>query len=271
MALTRNRHFASPLQRYRTSTPYLGALTIVVALAAWQLASKANLFPPSTVPSLFEAVRELGALVFTEEYWLAVWKTLSSALLGLALVVLIGTPMALIVGLSSFVRQSTWLLLEFIRPIPPVVVLPLALLLWGPTSKMKLVLIVFGALWPYFIQMVYGIGQIDPTVRMMSKSYRLTRWRTATQVILPGLLPFATTGLRVSASIAVIVSVVTELIGGAPGLGRSIVLAQSANSLSSVYALIVTAGLLGALINRGFVAVERPLLFWHPSYRQRER
>jgi ABC-type nitrate/sulfonate/bicarbonate transport system permease component len=71
----------------------------------------------------------------------------------------------------------------------------------------------------------------------------------------------------VSAAIAIIVSVVTELVGGADGLGRSIVLAQSANRLPTVYALILTTGALGMLVNSAFSLAEKPLLFWHPSHR----
>ena len=116
-------------------------------------------------------------------------------------------------------------------------------------------------------QLIYGIKQVDNVAIQMSLSYRLGVWLTTSRVILPSLLPFAATGLRVSASIAIIVSVVTELIGGAAGIGREITIAQSSGNLPVMYALIFTTGVLGLLINILFVAIQKPLLFWHPSQR----
>ena len=219
--------------------------------------------PPAS--QVFSAWPGLAA---TAAFWSAIGHTVSSALAGLGIVVLVAVPLALGIGLSRGVRESTWLVIEFLKPIPPVAMIPLGLLLWGPSETMKLALIAFGALWPFLTQMVYGIGQVDHVALDMARSYRLRGWLTASRVIMPGLLPFAATGLRVSASIAVVVSVVTELIGGAAGLGREIVIAQSAGNLPGMYALILTTGVLGLLINGAFAAAERPLLFWHPSQRK---
>lgn len=101
----------------------------------------------------------------------------------------------------------------------------------------------------------------------MARSYRLGWWLTTTRIIVPSILPYALTGLRISASIAVIVSVVTELVGGARGIGQAITVTQVDGQLPAMYAWIITAGLLGVAINLIFTAVERPLLSWHPSQR----
>lgn len=253
------------------SLPWLGVSFTILLLLLWEALSRIGAIPTDSVPAMSSVASELFSLMVTGEYWSAVGDTIVSALIGLALVVLLGTPLAIIIGLSRFVRDSSSLLVEFLKPIPPVAIIPLALLLWGPTQTMKVSLITFGALWPYLIQLVYGIAHADPTLRMMSRSYRLSRWLTVTRVLIPDMLPFAVTGIKVSASIAIIVSVVTELIGGASGLGRSIIIAQSANALPTVYALIVTAGGLGVAINSFLNIVEKPILFWHPSHRELSR
>lgn len=247
---------------------WLGAGTTTAALLIWELASRTGALPSDSVPAMSVVFRQLGTLLGTADYWTALQQTLVGALIGLALVVVIGVPMALAIGALKFVRDSTWLLVEFLKPIPPVAIIPLALLLWGPTASMKIYLVTFGALWPFLIQMVYGVSQVDPVHRLMSRSYRLGGWTTATRVTFPAVLPYAMTGLRVSASIAIIVSVVTELVGGAPGLGRDIVVAQSASDLPTVYALIVTTGVLGIAVSSFLGAIEQRILFWHPSHRK---
>ncbi len=249
------------------SLPWLAVAMPVGVLCLWQLASVTGALPETSLPSAWEVLHEWASMVVTMPYWTGVWDTLSSALLGLVFVIPIGLVVGMLIGRVRFARESSWLLIEFLKPIPPVAMIPLALLLWGPTSTMKLILITFGALWPFLTQLVYGMSQVDTAALKMSRSYRLGAWLTGTRVILPSLLPFATTGIRVSASIAIIVSVVTELVGGANGLGRDIVLAQSANQLPEVYALILTTGVLGILVNTAFALAEKPLLFWHPTHR----
>lgn len=253
---------------HRRRVPWRGTVTVLAVFAAWELASRAGVLPAASLPAATEVMGAWGELLTQGAFWSAVWHTVSSAVAGLGIVVVVAVPAALAIGLSRVVRESTWLIVEFLKPIPPVAMIPLGLLLWGPSETMKLTLIAFGALWPFLTQLIYGINQVDHVALDMAKSYRLKGWLTTTRVIVPTLLPFAATGLRVSASIAVVVSVVTELIGGAVGVGRDIMIAQSAGNLPSMYALILTTGVLGLVINAVFAAAERPLLFWHPSHRK---
>lgn len=247
---------------------WLGMLSVLVVLAAWEVLSQTGLLPAATIPAASSVLTSLVALLTQLTYWGAIGNTLASAVTGLVVVIAIASPLALIVGLSPFIRDSTSTVIEFLKPIPPVAMIPLGLLLWGPSETMKVTLVAFGALWPFFTQLVYGIRQIDLVTLDVAKSYRLSRWTIISRIIAPSVFPYAATGLRVSASIAVVIAVVTELIGGAAGLGRDIVIAQSAGNLSVMYALIITAGVLGLLINALFSITERRLLFWHASQRK---
>ncbi|AUI51509.1 ABC transporter permease [Arthrobacter crystallopoietes] len=250
------------------SRRWLGAGTVVVLFLLWELASATGVLPAASLPPASDVIVAFGAQLFAAGFWLALWDTLSMALLGLVLIVLIAAPIALVIGLSHWWQESTWFVLEFLKPIPPVALIPLGLLLWGPTPGMKLFLIVFGAIWPLLTQLVYGFKEVNGVARDMAKSYRLGWWLTTSRLVFPSVLPFATTGLRISAAIAVVIAVVTEMIGGAAGLGQNIVVAQSANALAEMYALIIAAGLLGLGINLMFRFGEKPLLFWHPSIRE---
>lgn len=258
----------APRAPIRRRIPLRAPVTVLAVFAAWELASRAGFLPATSLPAASEVMRAWTQLLGQAAFWAAVGHTVSSAVSGLGIVIAVAVPAALAIGLSRIVRESTWLIVEFLKPIPPVAMIPLGLLLWGPSETMKLTLITFGALWPFLTQLIYGINQVDHVALDMARSYRFKGWLTTTRVIVPTLLPFAATGLRVSASIAIVVSVVTELIGGAAGIGRDIMIAQSSGALPSMYALILTTGVLGLVINAVFVAAERPLLFWHPSHRK---
>lgn len=253
-----------------TREKMLGSGAIVLALLIWQLSSITGVLDPGVIPSAVTVLTQLGHLVTTADFWGNIWSTLSGALAGLGFVIVIGTILSLLIGLIKIFEESTWFIFEFIKPIPPIALIPLGLLLLGPSASMKITLVTFGALWPFLIQMVYGIRQTNSVELDMARSYRLGPWLTVSRIVVPTLLPFALTGLRISASIAVIVAVVTELVGGAPGLGRTISVAQINNLLPTMYAYIVAAGLLGVFINLFFTVLEKPLLFWHPSHRKAE-
>jgi ABC-type nitrate/sulfonate/bicarbonate transport system permease component len=155
-----------------------------------------------------------------------------------------------------------------LKPIPPVALLPLGLIIYGTTLKMKLLLIVFGTLWPLLIAVAGGVRDVDATLLDTSQCYRLGLRRTIVNVVLPSALPYVATGLRIAAVSAFLLSIVTELVGGAAGLGLSMVNAENGADYSTLYALVIASGLVGLILNHLFVVLERPVLHWHPSQRQ---
>lgn len=251
----------------RQSRWVLGAGTLLAALVVWELASRTGVVSHLSLPPASTVLQQLGLQVLSPTFWSAFGHTVQSAVLALVIVIVIAVPVALAIGTRQFVEDSTWGIIEFLKPVPPVAMIPLGLLLWGPTETMKLVITGFACFWPLLTQLVYGIQRVDKSVLDMARSYRLGPLETTTRIVIPSLIPYALTGLRVAASIAVVVTIVTELIGGASGLGQSIAVAQTGGRLDVMYALIIVSGLLGLLINYTFKVLERPLLFWHPSVR----
>jgi ABC-type nitrate/sulfonate/bicarbonate transport system permease component len=90
--------------------------------------------------------------------------------------------------------------------------------------------------------------------------------------VLPSAAPFIATGLRIAAAVALILAIIAELIGGAAGLGRDILVAEDsgASALPLVYALIVITGITGIVIATAFALLERRLLRWHERFRPAE-
>lgn len=151
--------------------------------------------------------------------------------------------------------------------IPPVALVPLALLLYGATTQMKLVLVVLGAVWPLLLQSMYGVHQVDPVAIQTARSYRLGRWLRTAFVILPSTAPFVFTGIRIAATMALLLTIGAEVIGGAPGLGAAMATAQTVSDIPRLFALAATSAVLGVLINTVLARVERRVLSWHVSQR----
>lgn len=240
---------------------------IVACLVGWELLTRLRILDnPAFVPAS-DIVRALWDVLWTKVLWTALGDTLTSWLVGLVLCVAIGVPLGVLFGWRASVYRSVRFLVEFFRSTPPVVLIPFVLLFFGPTQEMKIVLVVAGAVWPILIQTMYGVHDVDGTLLQTSKAYRIGGWRFVAQVLMPSVSPYVITGARVTAVLALLLAIGSEMVTSAPGLGREILMAQSGGSMGLMYALIVIAGLLGMALNFAFSKLERKVLAWHPSQR----
>ena len=240
-----------------------------VALGIWQALSSTGVLDSSEFPSMTSTMRALGEELATAELWRAVRDTVGGWGLGL----LLGAGSAIVVGsvlgLNRFAYRSAIPVIEFLKTIPAIAILPIVILMFGATLKMKYVLVAFGVFWPLVIQVVYGVRSIDPTVRDTATVLQIRGLRRFLVVTLPSAAPFIATGLRVSAAVALILSIVAELIGGVSGVGLRILTAENSgpSAYPVMYAYIFVAGTLGVLLAGLFALMERWVLHWHESQR----
>lgn len=245
----------------------LGAVGVLLALAAWQLGIAWGILPAEDIPTPAEVISSLVSQVQTGEFWAAVRETMQSVVLGLAGGAAIALPLAIAMGQSESVDHALRPTVEFLRPVPSLALIPFTMLKWGPTQTSVIFLVAFTSIWPLLIQTLDGIKGLDETAMLTARSLRIGRLARLRWVVIPGTLPYVATGLRIAASVALIVAVSVELITGAPGLGSAISDAQNALALEKMYALIMASGLLGIVLYLALTRVERHLLHWHPGYR----
>src|SRR5690606_8211267 len=155
-------------------------------------------------------VTELG----NGEFWDRLLQTVQSWLIGFAVATVIALPLGLVLASTRFLFRSTRLIIDFLRPIPPLAILPLAVLLLGSGTSMKVWLVAFSALWPMLFQTIYGAHDVDGVARDTARSYGLGRGAIYRHVVIPGALPYIATGVRLAATIALVVTIATELIVG---------------------------------------------------------
>ena len=245
----------------------LGTGTTLLLLVLLELVARLGILSRTVAPPVSEVVAELGHLLTTAAFWTAIGDTMQAWAIGLALSAVVAVPLGLLIGavpaLYAWVRTT----IEFLRPIPPVALLPLVILVLGANQSMKVSLVFIATIWPLLFQMLYGVQDVDNVLQETARAYRMPSVFRARHIVLPSTLPYLMTGLRISATIALIVAISTELVSGAPGLGTAISLAQAGGAVVATWALILTAGVLGVLINVVFRGVERKVLHWHPSQR----
>ncbi|MFE4177283.1 ABC transporter permease [Streptomyces sp. NPDC056909] len=247
----------------------LGArvLCTVLALGVWQLLVASGALPDSAVAAPWDIAGVLGPLLTGSLLWSAVGDTASSWAIGLGISLVIAIPLGLLLGASGLLYRMSRFSIDFLRSIPPIALIPLALLQYGATAKMTLVLVVFGSLWPVLLQSMYGMHQLDPALRDMARTYGIRRRHYLTWIVLPSAAPFVATGVRVAATMSLLLTSAAQLIGGAPGLGAQMTIFEQGGDIPGMWAVVVVVGLLGILLNQGLLALERRALRWHSAYR----
>ncbi len=239
----------------------LGILGLVGIATVWQL------LDTNYLPSFTTVIARLWELAGTASFWAALGQTVSGWLLGLSIAVVVGVALGMLIGSFALVREFTHSTIEFLRPIPSVALIPLVILLFGARPQSALILVVYTATWPVLIQALYGVSDVDAVARETTRVYHfrpLTRLRYLTW---PSAFPYIMTGIRLAASVALIVEIASGLVIGTPGLGKLASIARLSGDLPTVYAVVMVTGVLGLAANLSFRAVERLLLFWHPSVR----
>jgi NitT/TauT family transport system permease protein len=161
------------------------------------------------------------------------------------------------------------IIVEFLRPVPSVAMIPLAILFFGLGATMRISVISYAAFWPLLINTIYGVRAIDPLALDVARNFGITGAAALWRVTLPSALASIATGFRISATIALVVTITTELIAGNSGIGFYISQMEQANRLPPMYAGILLTGILGYLLNSLFVTLERRIVFWTPAARDR--
>jgi ABC-type nitrate/sulfonate/bicarbonate transport system permease component len=248
----------------------LGVAGLVGFLGVWQLIPALGLIKPQYLPY----VTDVGTRLFEELVDLAFWRrlglTMTAWAIGLTIATAAAVAVGTVVGLVPFLRRATHTTVEFLRPIPSVALIPLAVLMFGIQMRAALVIIVFASFWQVFVQVIYGVADVDAVARDTARSYGLTRRERLTHLVMPTALPYVMTGIRLAAAVALILAITAEMVIGNPGLGRMIELSRSAGDSVGLYALVVVTGLLGLTVNLVFRFIERRSLGWHQSIRGEE-
>lgn len=256
-------------RRFRPRRLLLGLGGIVTVLLVWELVSRTGVLSPEFFPPATDVVATLITNATLTGFWGAVGTTLGTWALGMLVAGVLAAPLGIVIGLSSFLTRVTRSTVEFLRPIPSVGLIPLAVLALSVPLQQSLLIVVYGAFWQIFVQALYGVADVDTVAMSTARSYRFTWWQRVRGVVFPTMLPYLMTGVRLAASVALILTVTIELVvGTSHGLGYEIGQSRNAALYDSTYALVLFTGLLGVAINLVVRFVEKRVLSWHQSVRE---
>lgn len=256
--------------RRRRGTPrlLLGLAGVATLIAVLEIMPRSGIADRRFLPPFSEISAALATRVQTAQFWEALGQTLTTWAVGLTIAVVGGVLIGVLIGSVRILREATASTVEFLRPVPSVALIPLAVLMLGTGRASTLLLVVYASFWQVLIQVLSGVQDVDPVARDTARSYRFGMLTKGLRLVWPTVLPYAITGFRLAASVALILTITGELIIGTPGLGRLVIAAQTAGAVASMYALVVVTGLLGVAVNLLARLLEGRVLHWHPSVRR---
>lgn len=247
----------------------LPVVTVAVLLGAWQFVTAGGVVSPAQFPTMTDTVAALGGEVASGRLWPAVGATLQGWAIGMVITIGLGLVIGTALAFNVFAQRSAAPVIEIFKAIPAIAILPLVILVAGSTLPMKVFLICFAAFWPFVIQVIYGVRSMDPIVLDTARALGVRGIRRFLVVSLPSASPYLVTGMRIASAQALILAVVAEIVGGAAGIGRNILLAQNTGVIAypTMYAYIIVAGLLGVVLTGAFFLLEKRVMHWHESQR----
>jgi ABC-type nitrate/sulfonate/bicarbonate transport system permease component len=224
---------------------------------------------PRDLPLFAAIVRTAAAGLFGGDLGAALLATIGAWVLGLLMATLGGIAAGIALAVMPRVEMAVRPLLEFLRPIPSVALIPVALLILGISLPMQLFMIAFASIWPVLFSTKAGVESVDPRYLETGRMMGLGRMAQLLRIVLPNTLPSVTTGVRTASAIALVLAITVEMLTGRPGIGFYIENVRLNGLVTEMWAAILVIGVLGYLVNAVFMAVERLALPWSPENRDR--
>jgi ABC-type nitrate/sulfonate/bicarbonate transport system permease component len=241
----------------------------VVLIAAWWIASANStsfFWPPlSQIVDVFPETWFEGRLTSD------VLPSVTRLLIGYAIALVVGIGVGLAVGSSRVLRETAEPVLEFLRAIPPPVLVPVIMLFAGIGDGMKVSVIAFGCVWPILLNTVEGVRGVDEVLTDTARSYGLGTSTRMRSVVLRAASPQIMAGARQALSVGIILMVISEMFAASNGLGFTTVQFQRSFAIPEMWSGIILLGLIGVALALVFRIVEQRVLSWYLGLRTSQR
>jgi ABC-type nitrate/sulfonate/bicarbonate transport system permease component len=237
-------------------------------LLVWELAAQSGTIGRIVCPSLLAIARELGSFLIRSDRLVEAWLSLYRALAGFALAALVGVPLGLALGRSRRAARIVDPLLSATYPVPKIALFPVLVFALGIGSLSKITLVLLECLYPIVINAAQGARAVNRVLVWSSHNMGASRLQILGKIVLPAAAPSIFTGFRVALPVALVVVIITEMIGSADGLGYFVMAALADLRTDRLLAAVVVTAALGWALDWLVVAARGQLVFWerHETY-----
>lgn len=252
---------ARPQLWQRLSRRWSGLVVLSALVGSYELFARSQESPYyPTLEAIWTAFIQAGK---TGELGDNVLVSMYRVLVGYVIAAVLGVSIGLMIGYVRWAAQTLDPFLQFLRAIPPPAIIPVALLVLGINDTMQISVIVFGVIWPILVNSAHGARNVPRERFETAMVFGFGRRQVLTKMVFRSALPDVFAGLRIGLSLSLILMIVSELVASTNGLGHFILISQRTFAIPEMYAGIVLLALIGILLNKGMLAIERHFLAWH--------
>ncbi|HEX3621923.1 MAG TPA: ABC transporter permease [Acidimicrobiales bacterium] len=237
-----------------------GLATMVALAGLWEALVRSHVLEYQYLPAPSAIAGGIGRIASSGDLARDGLHTLQVTLLGWVLASLLGVALGVVLGLSDAVWRYSMATVEVMRAVPPVSLVPVALLVFGFSVRMELTIIVFVSAWPVLVNAIDGVRGVRAELVDVARTLRLSRLTVIRKISLPAAVPAIVVGLRLALSLSLVLAVVAEMIGNPAGLGNALVRASQALQPAEMFAYVLVIGVLGVALNAAFTLAARRLL-----------
>jgi NitT/TauT family transport system permease protein len=247
------------------SAKFKGILFLLFLASLWEIVSRNRLISPLYFPPMSKNLLVFYHLMLDGTLPLELIRSFGRIFGGFFLAVVVMVPLGIAMGLFKPIYNLFEPLTELIRPLPPPALIPVVMLFLGIGEAMKIIVIAFACSFPILINTMDGVRSVEPTFVDTAKTFGKSRYEIILQVIFPASLHQILTGWRVALPIALIVDIVSEMVGALNGIGRFILVMQRSFDIPEMYAGIFLVALAGYALNGLLRFLNTAVIGWHKA------
>ncbi len=248
---------------HRWSLRLSGIGLVLALLVLWEASARLGWVESRNWPPFTHVLIALWDGFRSGEFVRLLANTMGFMLAGYAIGSLVAIVLGILLGISPLALRFASPLIETLRPIPITAVIPPLIVFIGVDDSLKVFAVAFSTFFPILINTISGIQNSSKTLLQTAKTLRLSRSATLWKIVLPETMPAIFSGLRTSLSLGLIVAIIAEMVAGSSGIGYFIVQAQYAMQAAPMYAAVLCLSLLGYVLNRSVVFIEKISIPWY--------
>jgi ABC-type nitrate/sulfonate/bicarbonate transport system permease component len=254
------------VKRAKIKKKIISIFSILVFLGIWYLATAVlKLAPSYSLPDPIKVFTTFIKKLYTASpdgstLLVHFWSSVKVAMLGYIFGVVIGIPTGIAMGWYKWVDKIIRPVFDFIKPIPPIALIPVMIVIFGISIESKATIIFFSTVIPCIVNSYSGIKQTNQIHLWVSQTFGATNKEQLFTVAIPSALPMIFAGLRVAMGSSWMGLVAAELLGSSSGIGYMISVGRSLLRSDIIIVGILTLGIIGIIISLSFDLLEKLLV-----------
>lgn len=228
----------------------------VMILLLWEWGVRCGKINGNVIPPPTKLFSTFGQLVVSGRLTEGLMISFRRVLEGFAIASIAGILIGFLMGLFASVNRMLSSVINILRPIPVIALIPIFIMILGVGEAANLSIIIIGAVWPILLNTVAGVLSVDQKLVEVAYVYGLSRKKIVFQIVLPSALNHILTGLRLGIGGAWVSVVAAEMIGATSGIGYMIMFAKSLAQAANMYVLVLVIGVIGFLVDRILLLVQ---------------